>query len=98
MQKRKNRKIPSYLSWSGYSYLFRIAIPAKLQAIIGKKELKYSLKSGSLSRAKRRSVIIAGKGISFSRSHRRIASGTSPSKTSLIREKTTKPKAADCPK
>ena len=51
---------PSYLVRNPYSYCFRMRVPIDLQAYIGKKELRYSLKTGYLSTAKQKSRIIAG--------------------------------------
>lgn len=50
----------SYLSRQTCGYCFRMRIPKDLQAVIGKKELKYSLKEGSLRRAKNKAKIVAG--------------------------------------
>ena len=43
---------PSYLIRNRYSYCFRLHVPADLQVYIGKKELRYSLRTGYLSEAK----------------------------------------------
>ena len=51
---------PSYLSKTPYSYGFRIRIPLDLQPQIGKKELRYSLKTGYLSEAKSKARLMAG--------------------------------------
>jgi len=39
-------KAPSYLYRSPYSYCFRMLIPKDLHVVIGKKELRYSLRTG----------------------------------------------------
>lgn len=51
---------PSYLSQTPYSYCFRIRIPNDLQTLFGKKELRYSLKTGYLSEAKFKARLMAG--------------------------------------
>lgn len=51
---------PNYLSRNSYSYCFRIKIPQDLKAIVTKKELRYSLKTGSLSEAKIKARFMAG--------------------------------------
>jgi hypothetical protein len=43
---------PSYLVRNHYSYCFRLHVPADLQVYVGKKELRYSLRTGYLSEAK----------------------------------------------
>ena len=43
---------PSYLIRNQYSYCFRHHVPTDLQKYIGKKELRYSLRTGYLSEAK----------------------------------------------
>ena len=43
---------PSYLVRNQYSYCFRLHVPADLQVYVGKKELRYSLRTGYLSDAK----------------------------------------------
>ena len=43
---------PSYLIRNRYSYCFRLHVPADLQEYVGKKELRYSLRTGYLSEAK----------------------------------------------
>jgi hypothetical protein len=37
---------PSYLIRNRYSYGFRLRVPADLQEYVGKKELRYSLRTG----------------------------------------------------
>ena len=51
---------PSYLCKTPYSYCFRIRIPWDLQDRIGKKELRYSLKTGYLPEAKSKARLMAG--------------------------------------
>jgi len=51
---------PSYLVRTPYSYCFRMKVPPDLQACVGRKELRYSLKTGSLSDAKYKARLIAG--------------------------------------
>lgn len=43
----------SYLISLPSSYYFRIRVPLNLQSVVGKKEIKYSLRCGSLTKAKR---------------------------------------------
>ena len=51
---------PAYLVRNAHSYCFHMRIPADLQSRIGKKELRYSLKTGYLGHAKMRSRLMAG--------------------------------------
>ena len=53
-------KSPSYLIRNPHSYCFRINIPKDLQPIIGRKELRRSLKTGYLSVAKVKARVMAG--------------------------------------
>jgi hypothetical protein len=53
-------KSPSHLICNPYSYCFRMAVPAKLQILVGKKELRYSLKEGYLGVAKNKARFVAG--------------------------------------
>ena len=53
-------KSPSYLVRNRYSYCFRIIVPADLQKIVGRKELRYTLKTGYLQAAKQKSHFISG--------------------------------------
>ncbi len=50
----------SYLSKNPYSYCFRIKIPKDLLTTISRKELRYSLKTGNLSKAKTMARLLAG--------------------------------------
>lgn len=56
----KVSRSPSYLVRNPYSYCFRMLVPKDLQPYIGKKELRYSLKTGYLSEAKYKARIMAG--------------------------------------
>lgn len=47
-------KSPSYLIRNTSSYCFRMCVPKDLKPIVGKTELRYSLRTGSLSVAKHR--------------------------------------------
>ncbi len=40
-------KSPSYLIRNPYSYCFRMKVPTDLQGVIGRKELRYSVKTGN---------------------------------------------------
>ena len=51
---------PSYLVRNSYSYCFRMKVPQELQLYFGKKELRYSLKTGYLGAAKCKARILAG--------------------------------------
>jgi len=59
MNPQTNRS-PSYLVRNPYSYCFRMFVPKDLQPYIGRKELRYSLKTGYLSTAKYKARIMAG--------------------------------------
>jgi integrase len=58
--KGKITKSPSYLIRNPYTYCFRMNVPSDLQPYIGRKELRYSLKTGYLGVAKQKARIIAG--------------------------------------
>ncbi|MCG6973888.1 MAG: hypothetical protein LJE66_12150, partial [Desulfobacterales bacterium] len=51
---------PSYLVRNPYTYCFRMNVPKDLQSYIGRKELRYSLKTGYLGDAKYKARVIAG--------------------------------------
>lgn len=53
-------RCPSYLVRTEFSYCFRMNVPADLQKQVGKKELRYSLKTGYLGKAKFKARILAG--------------------------------------
>jgi hypothetical protein len=57
---RQINKSPTYLIRNSYSYCFRMIIPKDLQPAFGKKELRYSLKTGYLGVAKQKARYIAG--------------------------------------
>jgi len=50
---------PSYLIRNPYAYCFRLNVPKDLQPYIGKRELRWSLKTGYISVAKHRARILA---------------------------------------
>ena len=52
-------KSPNYLVRNPYSYCFRMFVPKDLQPFLGKKELRYSLKTGYLGVAKQRARFVA---------------------------------------
>ena len=58
--KSKISRSPSYLVRNPYTYCFRICVPIDLQRYVGKKELRYSLRTGYLGVAKHKARIIAG--------------------------------------
>ena len=51
----------TYLLRLPSSYYFRFHVPVELQNTIGKKELRYSLRTGAISEAKPRARLLAGK-------------------------------------
>lgn len=51
---------PAYLSRNKHSYCFRLKVPDDLQCYVGKKELRYSLKTGYLGKAKSKARRLAG--------------------------------------
>jgi integrase len=53
-------KSPSYLIRNPHSYCFRLVVPPDLQRLVGKTELRYSLKTGYLGRAKNKARFLAG--------------------------------------
>jgi len=53
-------KSPSYLIRNPHSYCFRMIVPKDLQELVGKKELRYSLKTGYLGVAKYKARLLAG--------------------------------------
>lgn len=53
-------KSPSYLIRNPYSYCFRMSVPQDLQRVVGKKELRYSLKTGYLGAARHKARLLAG--------------------------------------
>ena len=50
---------PSYLVRNAYSYYFRINVPRDLQTITGKRELRYTLKTGYIGQAKHKARYLA---------------------------------------
>ena len=58
--KGKISRSPSYLVRNPYTYCFRMNVPKDLQSYIGRKELRYSLKTGYLGDAKYKARVIAG--------------------------------------
>jgi len=50
---------PHYLIRNPYSYCFRITVPKDLQHLVGRKELRWSLKTGYLGVARGKARIIA---------------------------------------
>ena len=53
-------KSPSYIIRNPYSYCFRIKVPVDIQKYVGKKELRYSLKTSYLGVAKQKARCLAG--------------------------------------
>jgi len=50
----------SYLIRNPYSYRFRMVVPEDLQILLGKTELRYSLKTSYLGVAKYKARLLAG--------------------------------------
>lgn len=51
---------PSDIIRNAYSYCFRMIVPQDIRQLVGKKELRYSLKTGYLSEAKHKARFLAG--------------------------------------
>ena len=51
----------SYLVKLPSSYYFRIRVPFPVQSLVGKKEIRYSLRCGSLCEAKPKARLLAGR-------------------------------------
>lgn len=51
---------PSYLVRNAHSYCFRLIVPKDLQEFVGRTELRYTLRTGYLGVAKRKSRFLAG--------------------------------------
>jgi integrase len=47
-------KAPAYIVWQSCGYCFRFKVPDELHQIVGRKEIRYSLRTGFLSEAKLR--------------------------------------------
>ena len=58
---RHSNRSTNYLVKNRYSYCFRLKVPLDLQNFIGKKELRYSLKTGFIGIANNKAWILAGK-------------------------------------
>ena len=57
---RPSHRSPSYIIRNPYSYCFRMVVPKDLQGLVGKKEMRYSLKTGYLGVAKYKARLLAG--------------------------------------
>jgi len=53
-------KSPDYLFRNPHLYCFRMGVPEALRDIVGRRELRYSLRTGRLSVARRKSRLLAG--------------------------------------
>jgi hypothetical protein len=53
------KRSPHYLVRTAYSYCFRASVPKDLQCILGKKELRYTLKTGYVGVARVKAQLIA---------------------------------------
>ena len=51
---------PSYLVRQSSAFCFRMVVPADLRAVVGKRELRYSVRTGFLSKARYRAKKMAG--------------------------------------
>ncbi len=51
---------PSYLVRNAHSYCFRLIVPKDLKKFVGKTELRYTLGTGYLGIAKKKSRFLAG--------------------------------------
>jgi hypothetical protein len=58
---KPSSRSPSYIVRNPYSYCFRMNVPADLQRFVGKKELRYSLKTGYLGVAKEKARVLSGR-------------------------------------
>lgn len=54
------QKSPCYLVRNPYSYCFRMIVPKDLRNVVGKTELRYTLKTGYLGIAKNKAKLLAG--------------------------------------
>jgi hypothetical protein len=54
-------KSPSYLVRNPYSYCFRMVVPKDLQKFVGKRELRYTLRTGYAGIARQKAHFLAGK-------------------------------------
>jgi len=52
---------PTYLYHCPYGYYFRLRVPLDLKGYVGKTELRYSLRTNTLSEAKSKARLLAGK-------------------------------------
>lgn len=52
---------PSYLIRNPHSYCFRMVVPKDVQPLVGKRELRYSLRTGYPSVAKSKARLMAGR-------------------------------------
>ena len=51
----------SYLVRGDAAWCFRMIVPAELRELVGRRELRYSLRTGSLAAARRKARLIAGR-------------------------------------
>lgn len=58
--KPTGRTSPSYLVRNPHSYCFRMFVPTDLQPYIGRKELRYSLRTGYVGLAKHKARYLSG--------------------------------------
>jgi len=56
----RNATSPSYLVRTPFAYCFRMVVPKDIQPLVGKTELRYSLRTGSLQAAKQKARLLAG--------------------------------------
>jgi len=53
-------KTAHYLVRNAHSYCFRVNVPRELQTLVGRRELRYSLRTGCVRIARDKAQIIAG--------------------------------------
>lgn len=55
------RTAPTYLVRTPYSYCFRYTIPPDLHEVVGRVEIRYSLKTGYIGKAKAMALQLSGR-------------------------------------
>jgi hypothetical protein len=58
--KKSKSKSPSYLFRNPHSDCFRMGVPIDLRDVVGKREFRYSLRTGRLSEARRKAHLLSG--------------------------------------
>ena len=57
---KQSSRSPSYLIRNPHGYCFRMIVPKDLRRLVGKTEMRYSLKTGYLGEAKSKARLLAG--------------------------------------